>query len=482
MSQSGMLAVTSGTLPPSVPTTFTGNVGVATPVAHNLNIVTANSTPQFVGSGSTLTLDFGLSNLALGSSLPSITSGTSNVGMGLNVLSSATSGSQNVGIGSLSLQFLTSSIQNVAIGFGSGRFISSGSGTNTLIGSGSGSSLTTGASNTGIGSGALNNVSTGAANVAIGFASGVQYNAAESSNIVISNNGITGESNIIRIGTQGTGAGQQNQAFMAGITGTTVAASAPMGISSTGQMSSLGFGTIGQVFTSTGPSSSGTFQTPSTFSQIAVQTFLATGTYTPTADMKYCVIEVVGGGGGGGGTAGNVTLSGAGGGGGGGAYARGVFSAATIGASKAVTIGAGGAGGANTGTAGTGGGTTSVGALISSSGGAGGIQTLTPAATGTVLGGAGGANGFVSGQYTSAGGAGTNAYWLVGLVVAGAGGSSGLGSGSNIQRSAISGGLAAGNAGNFAGGGGGGGLQNLSATGAAGGAGSQGYVVITEFI
>src|SRR6188768_1774923 len=62
--------------------TLTGNSGVASPTLGNINIVTANSTVKFVGSGSTLTQDFNLSNLMLGAPGINITSGTFNVGLG----------------------------------------------------------------------------------------------------------------------------------------------------------------------------------------------------------------------------------------------------------------------------------------------------------------------------------------------------------------------------------------------------------------
>ncbi len=63
------LQVTGGTT--SV-TKLNGNSGTATPTAGAINVVTANSTPKFVGSGSTLTLDFNAnSNVALGDSLVS---------------------------------------------------------------------------------------------------------------------------------------------------------------------------------------------------------------------------------------------------------------------------------------------------------------------------------------------------------------------------------------------------------------------------
>lgn len=106
-----------------------------------------------------------------------------------------------------------------------------------------------------------------------------------------------------------------------------------------------------------------------------VQVFTANGTYTPTAGMASAIMEVQGGGGAGGGaggaTGGNVSLGAPGASGG---YARGRFLAAAIGASQAVTVGAGGV--AVSGGAGGNGGTSSVGSLISAPGGPGG-GTLT---------------------------------------------------------------------------------------------------------
>ena len=95
--------------------------------------------------------------------------------------------------------------------------------------------------------------------------------------------------------------------------------------------------------------------------------------------MSRCIVEVVGGGGGSGGLAApgtsnvRVAVSGSGGGGG---YARKVFTSATIGASKTVTIGAGGTAGAAGNNAGGNGGTTEFGAspsiLLQATGGTGG--------------------------------------------------------------------------------------------------------------
>lgn len=268
--------------------TLTGNSGTATSVLNNINVQTENSTPKFVGTAGNLLLDFALANLILGSSLPALTSGANNVGLGSGIFSTLTSGSSNIGIGTLALQNITTGSTNVILGYGSGRFLTTGS-TNVLIGGGQ--AVTTGIGNIAIGSGALQSYTTGTANtgsnVALGFSSlsnistgtfntafgqnsGSAYLTSESSNVSIANTGLVGESNTIRIGTQGTGSGQQNKAFMAGITGVTIASSAPTGVNSSGQISSLGFGTAGQLFTSSGAGVSPTYTTatyPSTVSQ-----------------------------------------------------------------------------------------------------------------------------------------------------------------------------------------------------------------------
>ena len=97
---------------------------------------------------------------------------------------------------------------------------------------------------------------------------------------------------------------------------------------------------------------------------VVSQVFTGSGTYTPTTGMSYCIIECVGGGGGGGGAAGGSGSAQVGGSGGGGGYARKYATAADIGASKAVTIGAAGAAGTAGNNAGGNGGDTSVGVLL----------------------------------------------------------------------------------------------------------------------
>ncbi len=254
--------------------TLTGNSGVATPSGGNINVITANTTVRFVGSGATLTQDFGLGNLVLGSSLPVLTSGTENVGVGNGILGTLTSGTRNVGIGGSALDAITTGTQNIAIGWNAGTALTQG-GSNVLIGPVCGSALTTGLNNTAVGQGALNQYTAGAANLggncafgvqalsavttgtlntgvgfnslagiqtglqntALGNQSGNAHTLADSSNIDIGNFGTLGDSNTIRIGTQGSGAGQQNRTFISGIVGVTTSNSQTVTInSSTGQL------------------------------------------------------------------------------------------------------------------------------------------------------------------------------------------------------------------------------------------------------
>lgn len=248
------------------------------------SVVTVNATPQFVLGGSTETIDFNLVNLVLGSSLPVLAAGTNNVGIGAAVMATLTSGIQNVGIGTSSTHAITSGQANTMVGYSSGNKLTSGN-NNTLIGSSAGTSLTTGTSNTAVGTLSLFSYTTGATNqgsntaigenslstlttgvnntglgvnaaaslqtgtdsISIGFNAASSYSTNESSNICIGNIGTVADSNKIRIGTQGSSAGQQNATFIAGIVGVTTSNSQAVTIdSTTGQ---LGVTAIGSGFT-----------------------------------------------------------------------------------------------------------------------------------------------------------------------------------------------------------------------------------------
>jgi hypothetical protein len=207
------------------------------------------------------------------------------------------------------------------------------------------------------------------------------------------------------------------------------------------------------------------FHPANAFKALNTQVFTSSGTYTPTAGMVYCVIEAVGGGG-----SGSTTNLNSGGGGGGGAYGRAVFTAVTIGASQAVTIGAGGV--SVTASAGNAGGTTSVGSLISAGGGTGGGTPGAVGAVGVTAGGPGGST-TTGATVTGAGGAGTFGIYISSAYLTGTGGSSHFGGGG---YGIVASGNAPGNAGLYGGGGGGGAGTSGS------GAGGNGLVVITEYL
>src|SRR6516164_2772921 len=74
---------------------------------------------------------------------------------------------------------------------------------------------------------------------------------------------------------------------------------------------------------------------------VRVQKFTASGTYTPSVGMLFCIIECLGGGGGGGSAiSASSSSSFAGGGGGSGEHSRKLANAATIGTQQTVTTGA----------------------------------------------------------------------------------------------------------------------------------------------
>ena len=208
--------------------------------------------------------------------------------------------------------------------------------------------------------------------------------------------------------------------------------------------------------------------------KVNVQTFTSSGTYTPTVNMIYAWVQVVGGGGGAGGASidgGDTAPSGSGGGGG--LYASQVFSAATIGVSQAVTIGTGGAGGIGQ-NDGVDGSTTSFGALLTCSGG---VKGQYMRASGPVQeGGDGGQAHTGTPDYFSFGQGGQYAINVGGAVVSGSGGSTLLGLGGKARAIAADGDSGAGY-----GSGGSGGIAS-SGVPATGGAGADGIVIVTEYI
>jgi len=208
-----------------------------------------------------------------------------------------------------------------------------------------------------------------------------------------------------------------------------------------------------------------------------VRVFTGSGTYTKPAGLVRAIVTVLGGGGGGGGalTTGTGEGSMGAGGAGGGASTR-YLAASSIGATEAVTVGAGGAGGVGD-ADGAGGGSSSFGSLVVATGGGGGGRVSNGPLAAVVTGGNGGsASGTTDIGYTGEGGGiGFRTAGGV-LVVGGAGGCSAYGGGARSSGSGENG-LAGGNFG----GGGSGASNPENSPSKTGGAGANGLVIVEEF-
>lgn len=272
---------------------------------------------------------------------------------------------------------------------------------------------------------------------------------------------------------------------------------------------------------------------------IDVQTFAASGNWTPPAGAVRCFAIVIGAGGGGGsgrrGAAGTVRCGGGAGGSGGRSIAD--FHIANLTVPVAITIGAGGAGGAakttddTNGSNATDGGNSSFGTYLTANGGGGGnggtattgaagnagnalysagsngAAANTSGAAGTAgsnplysSGGGGSGGGITVGDNTSAGGAGrgsalyadgTSTYATPGAAGAANGGNGGNGAANTALRMGSGGGGggssktsaagAGGNGGGYGAGGGGGGASLNGFNSGAGGTGSDGYVIVVSY-
>jgi hypothetical protein len=206
---------------------------------------------------------------------------------------------------------------------------------------------------------------------------------------------------------------------------------------------------------------------------LGVQTFYASGTYTPTAGTTHVLVEGMGGGGGGGtgGVGANLSYTGAGGGGG--AQAEMTRAVLQVSTAQTVTIGAGGAPSTN-------GGNTTLGALFTATGGlkgnnasglTAGIGGVASNASDLLLSTSGvtGVAGYATGSVNPgmSGGAGA------GVIPAPGGIGAGAGNGAAGANSVGRGGGAGGGAGTYSGGG--------AYSGGAGGTGGGGMLRIYEY-
>lgn len=208
--------------------TLSGDSGSAT--GNTITIAGTTNEVTTSASGSTVTI-----------SLPNIYMDADDVYMGLSAGNASNPGF-NVFIGPSVGTSCSAGQGNVAMGYLA--YDAGNNNNNTIIGNGAGGALTSGAQNCVLGQSSLARCTTGTYNTIIGAGNtsgnrypGYDYTGSESHNLVICNPGVTGESNVIRIGTQGTGNAQQNKCFIAGITGTSVTAAGSMVVvDSSGQL------------------------------------------------------------------------------------------------------------------------------------------------------------------------------------------------------------------------------------------------------
>jgi hypothetical protein len=321
------------------------------------SVTTSNATPQFVLAGTVENVNFGITNLILGSSATLITSASQTAGYGNGVLQALTSGAGNSIFGDSAGVALNTGGSNCIFGVnGAGSLQSSsfnaGFGQNVLFNLVSGNGF-----NVAVGPNTLVNLISGDNHTAIGNNAGSALDGAESSDIYIGNFGVSGESHTTRIGTQGSGSGQQNTCFIAGIVGVTTTNTQLVTVDTT-------TGQLGAMATSALISSK-------------ITTFTSNGSWT--LDPRTKSVEFFAWGGGAGGGSGRCGVSAAAGGGGGGGNGALVYLkalAANLPSSPyTVTIGAGGAGGASVnatttnGNPGIIGGITSIGTIVIALGG-----------------------------------------------------------------------------------------------------------------
>ena len=166
------------------------------------------------------------------SALLSNTTGGTETAVGFNSLSSNTTGEDNTAVGYSSLSNNISGFGNTAVGVLA--LFETTAPNNTAAGCFALQNDTTGFTNTAVGQAALINNTTGAQNIALGAGAGFNLTSGNN-NIDIGNMGVAGESAKIRIGTKPA----QKAAFIAGISGVTVANGVGVIINSQGQLGTV---------------------------------------------------------------------------------------------------------------------------------------------------------------------------------------------------------------------------------------------------
>ncbi len=199
-----------------------------------------------IGAAALLFNTLGYDNTAVGTqALFSNTDGAANTATGYQALASNTTGGANTANGSSALRFNTTGSDNTATGWGAlysntegnqntatgfdALFFNHTGSNNTAYGWKALSSNNTGSYNTAVGDQSLYHLSTGSYNVAL--AGGFNLTSGDF-NIDIGNDGVNGDSGVIRIGSSCC----QGSAFIAGIWGVTASGGAAVYVNSDGQL------------------------------------------------------------------------------------------------------------------------------------------------------------------------------------------------------------------------------------------------------
>jgi endosialidase-like protein len=197
---------------------------------------TTGSANTATGFEALLSNTTGRNNTACGvEALVSNTTGRNNTACGVSALLSNTTGNGNTANGRAALQSNTTGDFNTATG-NFALFSNSTGSENLAYGSGALFSNTTGNSNAAYGGDGLFGNTTGSFNVAVGFEAGSGLTTGDNNiNIGAYVSGSAGESNTIRIGTQGV----QNATYVAGIMGKTTPRGTPVFINANGQLGTV---------------------------------------------------------------------------------------------------------------------------------------------------------------------------------------------------------------------------------------------------
>ncbi len=201
------------------------NINLTTdPSTSSSGLIQKNGTPFLHNIGNT-------NNLFAGENAGTSTTGSFNTGLGSTSLNTLSGGTNNTAVGASAMSNCNAAVADTTA-VGSGACVNGGN-QNTIVGSGAQNAANTG-SNTAVGYLALQS-NTASNNIALGALAGSTVGIA-GSNIYVANIGTLGDSHQIRIGTQGTGAGQQNACAIAGIRGSSVSGGNLVEVDSSGNL------------------------------------------------------------------------------------------------------------------------------------------------------------------------------------------------------------------------------------------------------